>query len=310
MYNLSTSCLIFFFLFSLFHHLPCASSKCDSLFQCGNITAGFPFWGGNRHKHCGFPSLELRCIKNITSLFISSQEFYVLHLNHTSNTITLARTDLFGSICNSTFTTTTLPPEIFELSPTYKSLTVFYYSFITYTHYLPGYICPMKGLIIVSENPDQYHNICGDTFTLNVPTSFVGGEKELNMTNLESVLSKGFEVKVKINDLSCQECLSSHGSCGFNETFPLGATCSPLNPPPPTSNSCESLFQCGNITAGFPFWGGNRRKHCGHPLLELSCNQNNSTSLFISDQEYYVLHVDQTSYNLTLARDLLDFFAP
>ncbi|CAL9239623.1 unnamed protein product [Arabidopsis halleri] len=245
MYYCPTSCLVLFFLFSLIHPLTCSTSiqelrLCETQFHCGNITAGFPFWGGKRRKQCGVPSLEIHCSKNITSLFISSQEFYVLHLNQTSNTLTLSRTDLLGSICDSTFTTTTLPPEIFELSPTYKSLTVFYYCF-TYTHYLPGYICPMKGLIIVSENPDQYHNICGDTFTLNVPTSFVGGEKELNMTNLESVLSKGFEVKVKINDLSCQECLSSHGSCGFNETFPLGAKCSPPNPPgpppPPTRTS-------------------------------------------------------------------------
>ncbi|KAG7589152.1 Wall-associated receptor kinase C-terminal [Arabidopsis suecica] len=108
----------------------------------------------------------------------------------------------------------------------------------------------MRGLIIVSENPDQYHNICGDTFALNVPTSFVAGEKELNMTNLENVLSKGFEVKVKIDDISCQECLSSHGSCGFNETFPLGAKCSPLNPPgpPPPTNAGVSKGAIAGIT--------------------------------------------------------------
>lgn len=240
MYHSQTSCLVLFFLFSL-NPLTCSSSiqelrLCETLFQCGNITAGFPFWGGNRRKQCGVPSLELHCIKNITSLFISSQEFYVLHLNQTSNTLTLSRTDLLGSICDSTFTTTTLPQEIFELSPTYKSLTVFYYCF-PYTHYLSEYICPMRGSIFMSQNPDQYHTICGDTFTVYVPMSFVA-RKEFNMTNLESVLSKGFEFKVKIDDISCQECLYSHGSCGFNETLTLGAKCSPFNPPgppPPTS---------------------------------------------------------------------------
>ena len=54
----------------------------------------------------------------------------------------------------------------------------------------------------MSEN-HEYHKICGDTFTVIVPTRFGAGEKELNMTNLESVLSKGFEVKVKIDDTSC-----------------------------------------------------------------------------------------------------------
>ncbi|CAA0320200.1 unnamed protein product [Arabidopsis thaliana] len=392
MYYSPTLCFVLFFLFSLIS-LACSSRiqelrLCETQFQCGNITAGFPFWGGNRLKHCGFPSLELHCSKNITSLFISSQEFYVLHLNQTSKTLKLARTDLLGSICNSMFTSTTLPPEIFELSPNYKRLTVFYYCFLL-THYVSSYKCPMRGFIFVSEN-HEYDKICGDTFTVIAPTSFVEGEKELNMTNLESVLSKGFEVKVKIDDTSCQECFSSHGSCGFNETLSLGAKCSPLNPtppPPPTgpisvsgnpedhetcfanfaanvpksfvtkekklnitnlesvlekgfevnmnvimkacqecsysNESCgfdenfpfevkckphhspTAKFQCGNITAGFPFSGGIRPQICGHPSLELHC-YNNVTSIIISDHFYNVLHIDQTSNTLRLARAELE----
>lgn len=87
MYSLPTYCLVLFFLFSLIHPITCGSSKqdlklCETLFQCGTITAGSPFWGGNRQKHCGHPLLELQCNKNnnITSFFISSQEFNVLHI--------------------------------------------------------------------------------------------------------------------------------------------------------------------------------------------------------------------------------------
>nr|VDD22111.1 unnamed protein product [Brassica oleracea] len=109
MYYFSIYPLVLFFLFSIFHHLPCASSKlelCETLFECGNITAGFPFWGGTRHRNCGHPLLELLCNKNSsTSIIISDQEYSVFHLNQTSNTIKLTRPDFLGSfapLCSPT----------------------------------------------------------------------------------------------------------------------------------------------------------------------------------------------------------------
>ncbi|KAL1192103.1 LEAF RUST 10 DISEASE-RESISTANCE LOCUS RECEPTOR-LIKE PROTEIN KINASE-like 1.3 [Cardamine amara subsp. amara] len=79
------SCLVLlFFLFSL-HHIPCALSQrepnlCDTLFQCGNLTAGFPFWGEARPEPCGHPSLVLHCNHNNTSLIISGQVYRILLL--------------------------------------------------------------------------------------------------------------------------------------------------------------------------------------------------------------------------------------
>ncbi|CAE5963187.1 unnamed protein product [Arabidopsis arenosa] len=338
MYYPLRSSLILFFLFSLFYHLPCAASKCESLFQCGNITAGFPFWGGNRHKHCGHPLLELRCNQyNSTTLFISDQVYYVLHVDQTSYNLTLAR-NLFDFFCSFTFTNTTLPPEIFEISSTYKSVT-FYHHCNPYLPYLSNYTCPgIDPPITVSGNP-EYHASCLASFTTNVPKSFVLEEKELNMSNLESVLRKGFDVKVKVDEKACQECLSSHGFCSFNETFPYEFECIPRHRPNARSQQimyylptsclflfflfssfhplpyasskqeelgwCEAKFQCGNITAGFPFSGGIRPQICGHPSLELHCF-NNKTSIIISDHLYNVFHIDQTSKTLRLARAELE----
>ncbi|CAN7039809.1 unnamed protein product [Brassica rapa subsp. trilocularis] len=231
MYSLPTSCMILFFIFYRFHQILCASSekeigRCDALFQCGDVTAGFPFSGRNRPEVCGHPLLRLHCINNITSLIISNQEFYVLKINKTSNTLTLARPDLLGSFCSSAFTNTTLPPQIFELLPTYKNITVFYHC-DPFLPYLSSHTCPKIGLISLSEN---HNGTCRNGFTVNVPKSFIATEKKLNMTNLESVLSKGFEVKLKIDRKACQQCLSTHGSCGFNQTLPLRNKCNPLHP--------------------------------------------------------------------------------
>ncbi|XP_010470575.1 PREDICTED: LEAF RUST 10 DISEASE-RESISTANCE LOCUS RECEPTOR-LIKE PROTEIN KINASE-like 2.8 [Camelina sativa] len=241
MYHLPTFCLIIFFIFSLIHPLPCASSNqrlgwCETPFQCGNITVGFPFSGGNRRKDCGHPLLQLHCNKNnITSLFISNQKYSVLHLDQTSNTLTLAKQDLLGSFCSSVFTNTTLPPETFELSPTYKTITVFYQC-SSLPPSLSSYTCPDIGPISVSENPGIKPENCRSSFTLKVPTSFVTKEKDLNVTNLESVLRKGFEVKVVINENACQQCLSSHGKChGFNEILTPGVKC---HPPKDAEGTC------------------------------------------------------------------------
>ncbi|XP_056858384.1 LEAF RUST 10 DISEASE-RESISTANCE LOCUS RECEPTOR-LIKE PROTEIN KINASE-like 2.7, partial [Raphanus sativus] len=214
MYNLPSSCLFYFFLFSFFHHLSCALSQqerksCKTMFHCGNITAGFPFSGGNRPKRCGHSLLNLHCLKNTTSLIISDHLYDVLHIDEASNTLRLARAELRGSFCNATFEDATLPPDIFELSPTYKSITVFYLC-DPKLPYRSSYTCPGIGPIAVSETRD-YHNSCSESFTVNVPKSFVPEEKELNMTNLESVLNNGFDVKVKIDKKACQECSSYHG---------------------------------------------------------------------------------------------------
>ncbi|XP_048591933.1 LEAF RUST 10 DISEASE-RESISTANCE LOCUS RECEPTOR-LIKE PROTEIN KINASE-like 2.8 [Brassica napus] len=218
MYNLLNSFLFFFFLFSLFHHLPCALSQqehtlCETMFHCGNITAGFPFSGGNRHESCGHSLLKLRCSKNTTSLIISNHPYEVLHIDEASKTLRLAIADLRDSFCNATFADATLPPEIFELSQMYKNLTVFHHCDSKFP-YRSSYTCPGIGPIVVSETRDRdFHDSCGECFTVIVPKSFVPEEKELNMTNLESVLSKGFEVKVKkIDEKACQECSSNHGT--------------------------------------------------------------------------------------------------
>ncbi|CAH8383124.1 unnamed protein product [Eruca vesicaria subsp. sativa] len=163
--------------------------------ECGNITAGFPFWGMNRDKICGHPTLELHCNKDITSLTISDQDFRVLQINQSSNSLRLARTDHMGSFCSSNFTNTTLPPNLFKLSPTYKSVTVIY-SCNPFGFHYQGYKCPEIGLIFVSDKPENY-KFCLGGFTANVPRSFVTENKDL--AYLESILKKGFEVKVKID---------------------------------------------------------------------------------------------------------------
>lgn len=69
---------------------------------------------------------------------------------------------------------------------------------------------------------------------------------------------------------------------------------------------CASLYDCGKITnIGFPFWGENRPKGCGHPLLHLNCH-NSITYITIKDVEYQVLEAIPDNQILRMAR--VDYF--
>ncbi|KAL0701055.1 hypothetical protein Bca4012_057177 [Brassica carinata] len=147
--------------------------------ECGEITAGFPFWGGNRLEHCGLPLLELHCRnKSSTYLIISDQEFSVLKVGQSSYTVTLARSDLLGPLCSAKFKTTVLPSDIFEILPNYKDLTV-YYLCDPIRFSKRGHTCPPdKGLVLLPEGIEYGEIYCNNSFTVNVPTSFVPGEFE------------------------------------------------------------------------------------------------------------------------------------
>ncbi|XP_024007679.1 LEAF RUST 10 DISEASE-RESISTANCE LOCUS RECEPTOR-LIKE PROTEIN KINASE-like 1.4 isoform X1 [Eutrema salsugineum] len=312
MYYLPTSCLVLFFFLSLPHHLSSASSKkelgwCEALFQCGNITAGFPFSGGNRPQICGHPLLELHCFQNHTSIIISDHLYDVLHIDQTSKTLTLARAELQGSFCNATFSAATLPPETFELSPNYKSLTVFYLCDPKLPH-RSNYTCPGRGPISVSQTLD-YHNSCQDSFTINVPKSFVPEEKELDVKRLESALSEGFDVEVKIDEKACQECSSSHGICSFESTTQVcckngsSSGCTRLH----QSNAdeyhrrCSGPFSCGDQNDLFyPFWMPGR-EDCGHPDFKLDCSRG-FAELNISSVMFRILNMSYESPIIRLAR--------
>ncbi|VVB16084.1 unnamed protein product [Arabis nemorensis] len=280
-----TSCLVIIFcFFSLLHH--CASGEqelglCDDLYQCGDIIAGFPFWGGDRPEHCGLPLLELHCHKNTsTSLIISDKEYSVLHVDQTSYTLTLARADLLGPFCSAKFNTTTLPPDIFDVLPTYKNLT-----------------CP-KDLRI--------------NIPVNVPMSFNPEEKEFDLNQLESVLRKGFEVKVMIDEITCQECLASGGICSFNGTTQVcckttssssRVTCLPKPQPSATElhNLCSKRFRCGDqYHLLYPFWIPGREE-CGHPDFKLECNTS-FAELNIASVKFRILEANYTTRIVRLAR--------
>ncbi|KAG7543741.1 Protein kinase domain [Arabidopsis thaliana x Arabidopsis arenosa] len=252
------SFLVLLFFWSYFKFLPCALSQrepCDTLFRCGNLTAGFPFWGVARPQPCGHPSLGLHCQNqsNSTSLIISGLMYRVLEVNITNSTLKLVRQDFSGPFCSASFSGATLPPELFELLPDYKTLSA-YYLCDPRIHYPANFKCSNKGVGSMFQD-DLYHNHCGGSFNITVPIGYAPEEKGLNVTNLERVLKKGFEVKLSIDVRPCQECKSTGGVCAYHVATPVCCKknssseleCIPMIPP----RSIIGLSKKAKIGIGF-----------------------------------------------------------
>ncbi|CAA7055618.1 unnamed protein product [Microthlaspi erraticum] len=243
------SCLVFLFFLSSFQK---EVTSCNTLFKCGNITAGFPFWGEARPQPCGHPSLGLRCQKstNFTYLIISELIYRVL-LNVTATTLKLARQDFLGGFCNASFSGATLTPELFELLPDYKTLSANYQCDPS-LHYPSNFTCPPKGVGLVhAHQNDDYHGKCGVSFNITVPTSYAPEEKALNITHLESVFNEGFEVKLKIDDRPCQVCKSTGGICAYDAATPVCCRtnstseikCTHMIPPPSSGSKRAIVYE-------------------------------------------------------------------
>ncbi|KAH0885463.1 LOW QUALITY PROTEIN: hypothetical protein HID58_061559, partial [Brassica napus] len=67
-----------------------------------------------------------------------------------------------------------------------------------------------------NKEDSRYNKLCDKRFSVIVPASYVPEEEALNITHLESVLRKGFEAKLNMEEIPCQECLSTGEICGFS----------------------------------------------------------------------------------------------
>ncbi|KAJ6867798.1 hypothetical protein NC652_038863 [Populus alba x Populus x berolinensis] len=116
----------------LFIQVPSSSSNddlftaCSKKFECGHISAGFPFWGNDRSPACGVPELELRCENNIAKMNISQVAYRVLEINQDDGILRIAREDYMVGLCSPQFMNSTFNPKVFEFVEGYKNLTFIY----------------------------------------------------------------------------------------------------------------------------------------------------------------------------------------
>ncbi|XP_060672882.1 LEAF RUST 10 DISEASE-RESISTANCE LOCUS RECEPTOR-LIKE PROTEIN KINASE-like 2.8 isoform X1 [Ziziphus jujuba] len=97
--------LLIFMVAVILIHGPSSSSAneyddCGNLFECGSIRVGYPFWGSNRPKQCGYPDFQLTCpAANVTLLSIFSEDYRVLKIDEDAGTMDAVRNEYRTDVC-------------------------------------------------------------------------------------------------------------------------------------------------------------------------------------------------------------------
>ncbi|XP_057998250.1 LEAF RUST 10 DISEASE-RESISTANCE LOCUS RECEPTOR-LIKE PROTEIN KINASE-like 2.4 [Hevea brasiliensis] len=225
---LSLSVLVLFFSVSI----PLCSSNTDSYtscsttqFVCGNITAGFPFWGNNRPEFCGNPGLELMCENDNPTININDVVYRVLEIDENGQSLRIARQDYTDGICQPQLLNTTLDPQLFEYASGYRNLTIIYGCTIPALLGVPAlFNCLITGTGF--QNGYVVYDAVGPGLcyrSIFVPVSeTILASAMVNLSGLEESLKQGFQVKWKVDDTACTNCIGSKGVCGYyllsNET--------------------------------------------------------------------------------------------
>ncbi|KAJ6735023.1 WALL-ASSOCIATED RECEPTOR KINASE GALACTURONAN-BINDING DOMAIN-CONTAINING PROTEIN-RELATED [Salix purpurea] len=226
----------FVFLLLLFIQIPSSLSNddlysaCSKKFVCGDISAGFPFWGPGRSPTCGIPELELRCENDITTMNINQVAYRVLEIKHEIEILRIAREDYLVGLCPPQFMNS-FNPKIFEPVEGYEFLT-FIYGCKDASTTISGpktFTCKINDVnnrSVYNQDGDDGPGKCNGSVFVPVlkdyPQVWNTASWEWNMAAFEEQLKRGFEVRWKV-DSECREC--STRVCGFDNVTSQTSTC-------------------------------------------------------------------------------------
>ncbi|KAL5809910.1 hypothetical protein ACOSQ4_026478 [Xanthoceras sorbifolium] len=239
LFSSSLSLSLVCFLLVIFLKIQSSSTSsnldlCSQPFQCGTVTAGYPFWGRpDRPDFCGHPKLKLDCDKNErTTITIEEVNYHVLDINVSTRTLHIARKDYYlEGICPPHLqnSNTTIDSQLFDFSPAdeYENVTLIYGCPPSSTNILEHFTCHINGVTHYDhgfiEPGAKGPGACNASVFVPVPKKLYEATIG-NSSALEQALQEGFEWKWKvIGGVPCEDCTNSMGSCGndivSNETI-------------------------------------------------------------------------------------------
>eukprot|EP00257_Ricinus_communis_P025285 XP_025012699.1 LEAF RUST 10 DISEASE-RESISTANCE LOCUS RECEPTOR-LIKE PROTEIN KINASE-like 1.3 isoform X2 [Ricinus communis] len=196
---------------------PDLYTVCSTQFVCGDIRAGYPFWGNDRSETCGIPEMELKCQNGNSIIEIELIAYRVLEIRENDQILRVARQDYTDGICQPEFLNTTLDSELFEYASEYRNITIFYGCPLDLLNVPSLFDCEIKGSAFRSGYAIWDVNGPGVCYrSVVVPVSVATWTTEVfNLSVLEISLKQGFEVKWKVDHTACNECINSGGACGY-----------------------------------------------------------------------------------------------
>ncbi|KAH1081890.1 hypothetical protein J1N35_021651 [Gossypium stocksii] len=219
----------------------------DSMFKCGNITAGFPFHGGDREKECGHPDLDLQCDGDITTMKIHDVGYRVLEILPDRQILRISNEEVINKgICRPPFPDEywILQSLVFAPGPGFASVTLFY-------------DCPISRdlLFFPCNKNDDYSNVsvaianntnihpegCGHSAHISILETSLERLRNRNL-DWKGTLKTGFEVQWREEDAEvCGKWNSSGGACGFYGDQAFHCYCPPGNMSWPEGKECHPL---------------------------------------------------------------------
>ncbi|CAH1421403.1 unnamed protein product [Lactuca virosa] len=82
--------------------------------ECGELRLKYPFWGLDRPAYCGHPGFQLICQSNVPLLNYESVNYRVLDTDSSTQTIVIARNDLWTTFCPQTLYNTSYNSTLFK----------------------------------------------------------------------------------------------------------------------------------------------------------------------------------------------------
>ncbi|XP_071709971.1 LEAF RUST 10 DISEASE-RESISTANCEUS RECEPTOR-LIKE PROTEIN KINASE-like 1.2 [Rutidosis leptorrhynchoides] len=240
--NPHTSILLIAIAFHLIIVIRCQETvpynDCQPL-QCGTVTIDYPFWGSTRPNYCGYdlPDFQITCQSNVTELTFDSVDYRVLDTDSTTQTITVARNDLWVNNCPRLLYNTTYNSSFYNGDNFNQQNVSIYYNCSTtipvVQQTVGSFQCNVNGTQI-----DNYFGRTSSTVSggwleyvvrcenhIDVPVNQTWADQfavagTATEEELRSALMAGFKLEWTANNDECNQCVKSGGRCGSNSTSP------------------------------------------------------------------------------------------
>ncbi|KAI3500135.1 hypothetical protein L1887_35951 [Cichorium endivia] len=216
---------------------------CGATVQCGDISLEYPFWGFGRPEYCGHPDFQLICQSNVSVLSYESLNYRVLAIDTSTQTITIARNDLWTTFCPQVLYNTSYNTTLFNGDNLGQRDVSLYYDCNSSISQNPlgststyEFTCNVDGSDtdgyffrsdLIASNMANFFVQCENYIEVPVNQSSAGrlGATGATTNDMRSALSGGFQLLWRANNDECNRCIRSNGRCGSNSTSPDLFTC-------------------------------------------------------------------------------------
>ncbi|XLR66252.1 LEAF RUST 10 DISEASE-RESISTANCEUS RECEPTOR-LIKE PROTEIN KINASE-like 1.2 isoform X1 [Arachis hypogaea] len=229
-------------------------------FTCGTFkNISYPFWNSNQPDYCGHPTFKLDCQQDQVTINIKAQKFDVIDIDQNSQSLKIARFDLYNDPCSRDNTNVSLDNDFFKFTSNDGNITLVYdcdppsyWSDISFK-YFAMFNCsiyggdPSAAYLVLMEN-------LGVIFDMGCKFIIVPALAKDILSFNSYALNNGFEVGWSgVNETLCDSCKQSGGRCGHNASL-NEFICFCRNNQQPYGEICSnsSLSQSPTLSAPIP----------------------------------------------------------